>query len=402
MVRRAPLLAALLLLSAAVPSAAAAHAPRQSYIFLRMHSDSVVVRLELNVAHLDSALGLGWGGAARPAREQVQAHLARIRGYAEARLSMDADGRRLAPTYRGFGLSGTDAGTFVQLEYVVRTATPRALRITYTPFFDRDADHRNLLVVEHDWKTGTFGNEGNVSLIFSPSAPTQTLDLTRSSLWRGFAALVRLGVWHIWIGLDHILFLIALVLPSVLQRREGRWHPAPSFRSALLQIVAIVTCFTVAHTLTLSLAALDVVRLPSRLVEAVIAGSIAAAALHNLWPRVRVSEPAIAFVFGLFHGFGFASVLGDIGLGRDHLVLSLLGFNLGVELGQVAIILAVFPALFLLRRLPAYGWMLRLGSAGLVAIGLLWTAERALDFNVPLVPIARAAGAWITGGPSRA
>jgi hypothetical protein len=110
----------------------------------------------------------------------------------------------------------------------------------------------------------------------------------------------------------------------------------------------------------------------------------------------------IAFVFGLFHGFGFASVLGDIGLGRDHLVLSLLGFNLGVELGQVAIIVALFPVLFLLRSFRMYGWVMRFGSATLVALGLLMAAERALDFNVPIAQIARGAVGWITGNTPEA
>jgi hypothetical protein len=390
------------LAAATANAAVAAHAPGQAYVFLRMHADSIVVRLELFGAHLDRALGLGWEADAPLTRQLVQARLDQIRGYAESHFAFSVGEQRLVPAYRDFGTRVAEPGEFVLLEYVLRTARPERLNVTFTPFFEVDDKHRNLLVIEHDWRTATFNNEGNVSLIFSPRSPTQELDLTSASIWRGFAALVRLGVWHIWIGFDHILFLIALALPSVLYRRDGRWHPALKFRSALWKIVTIVTCFTIAHTITLSLAALDVVHVPSRLVEAVIAGSIAAAALHNLWPVARINEPVIAFVFGLFHGFGFASVLGDIGLGRDHLVLSLLGFNLGVELGQIAIIMAIFPVLFLLRRLPLYGWVLRFGSASLVAIGLLMTAERALDFNVPIAAIARGALGRITGQPPEA
>lgn len=382
----------------ATSARAAAHAPGQAYVFLRLHEDSMVVRLELLAAHLDRTLDLGWDVTAPLTPEQVAARLPEIRRYAEAHLELDVDGRRLPPTFRAVGTRATtEAGEFVLLTYVVPAAPPAHLGVRYTPFFETDAKHRNMLVVEHDWRTGTFNNEGDVALVFDPGSPQQSLDLTSRSRWRGFAALVRLGVWHIWIGLDHILFLVALVLPSVLVRRDGRWHPAPSFRSAFVKIVTIVTCFTIAHSITLSLAALDLVRLPSRLVEAVIAGSIVAAALHNVWPAVRVSEPAIAFVFGLFHGFGFASVLGEYGLGRENLVLSLLGFNVGVELAQVAIILAVFPLLFLLRERRAYPWILRVGSAGLIAIGLLWAAERALGFNVPLETIARGAVGRVAG-----
>lgn len=392
-------------LAVAAPSATvavAAHAPGQAYVFLRMHADSIVVRLELFAIHLDRALGLGWEPEEQLRREQVQAKIDQIRGYAESHFAFAVGEQRLVPAYRDFGTRMAEPGEYVLLEYVLRTARPDRLNVTFTPFFEVDDKHRNMLVIEHDWRSATFNNEGNVSLIFSPRSPTQELDLTNASIWRGFAALVWLGVWHIWIGFDHILFLIALSLPSVLYRRDGRWHAAPRFRSALWKIVTIVTCFTIAHTITLSLAALDVVHVPSRLVEAVIAASIAAAALHNLWPIARINEPMIAFVFGLFHGFGFASVLGDIGLGRDHLVLSLLGFNLGVELGQVAIIMAIFPVLFLLRHFRMYGWIFRFGSASLVALGLLMAAERALDFNVPIAEFARGALGRITGQPPEA
>jgi hypothetical protein len=383
------LLALIALAAAAAPHPAAAHAPRQAYMFLRLHGDSAIVRLELHVPDIERALALGWDTSVRPTREQVQARLAAIRQYAEAHFALGTGAHRAEPVFRGFAFRTAENGEFLLLEYVIGAPLPQQVAITLTPFFEHDPSHRNLVVIEHDWKSGTFDNESNVSLILSPRQPTQTLDLTKSTLWRGFIALVRLGVWHIWIGLDHILFLVALILPSVLKREHGRWRPAESFRGALLKIVTIVTCFTVAHTITLSLAALGTVELPSRLVESVIAASIAAAALHNLWPVARINEAAIAFVFGLFHGFGFASVLGDLALGTDHLVLSLLGFNLGVEIGQVAIIAALFPVLYFARRLRAYDLVLRTGSVALIAIGLLWLAERSLDFNIPLATIAR-------------
>jgi hypothetical protein len=266
---------------------------------------------------------------------------------------------------------------------------PALVPITLTHFFELDRGHRNLVVVEHDWNTATFNNESQVSVILSPDEPTQTLDRTTSSVLRGFLALVRLGVWHIWIGLDHILFLVALILPSVLSRENGHWRPSPNFRRSLLKIVKIVTFFTLAHSVTLSMAALDLVRLPSRLIETVIAISIAAAALHNLRPVSGINESTIAFVFGLFHGFGFATVLGELGLGSDHMVLSLLGFNVGVEIGQIAIVSAIFPVLYLVRRVKVYQFAMRAGSVALIAIGLLWASERAIGFNVPLVHMAR-------------
>lgn len=387
---RLALLATLLaLVSAAAPTRALAHAPRQGYMFLRLHSDSLIARLELNIADLEGVLALGWNPTVRPTREEIEARLAVIRRYAEQHFALGDGGARLVPVFRDFSVRGADGAEYLLLEYFVGSPPPDRVTITLTPFFELDGMHRNLVVIEHNWRTGTFDNEMNVSTIHSPAEPTQVLDLTSSSLFRGFLALVRLGVWHIWIGLDHILFLVALILPSVLTRRDGRWQPAERFGGALLKIVTIVTFFTVAHTITLSLAALGVVELPSRLVESVIAGSIAIAALHNLWPVARINEAAIAFAFGLFHGFGFATVLGDLGLGTEHLVLSLLGFNVGVELGQIAIITAIFPMLFFARRLRVYPVVMRAGSVALIAVGLLWVAERTTNFNVPLIPIAK-------------
>lgn len=387
---RSALLATLIaLVMLGIPRMASAHAPRQGYLFLRLHSDSAVARLELNLADLEAALKLGWNPSVRPTREQVLSQLAAIRGYAEAHFALGDGTRNVVPVYRDFGFRGADNAEYLLIEYAVGTKLPDQLSITLTPFFEFDNLHRNLVVIEHDWRSGTFNNEANVSVILSPAEPTQVLDLTGSSLFRGFLALVRLGVWHIWIGLDHILFLFALILPSVLARKDGRWVPAERFGAAMLKIVTIVSFFTIAHTITLSLAALGVVVLPSRLVESVIAGSIAIAALHNIWPVARINEAAIAFGFGLFHGFGFASVLGELGLGTEHLVLSLLGFNLGVEVGQVAIISAIFPILFFARRLRVYNFAMRAGSVALIAIGTLWLAERSLNFNVPLIPIAK-------------
>ena len=141
-------------------------------------------------------------------------------------------------------------------------------------YFDEDSAHRNALIVEHNWKTATFNNEAGISAIFSPGSPRQSLDLSSASTLRGFIGLVWLGVLHIWIGIDHIFFLLALILPSVLTRKEGVWEPVGDFRSALINIVTIVTFFTIAHSVTLAMAGLGLVDLPSALVESIIAASI--------------------------------------------------------------------------------------------------------------------------------
>lgn len=384
------------------PTAARRHELGQSLVFLRIYEDSLTVRVEVTTEDLEAALAFGWDPDA-VTLAQVETHLDSIRGWVEPRFELSTAAGPVSLEFQGLGSLFVEQGRFVQLNYraVDPWTLPDAIDVYLATGFEIDDDHRNLVVIEHEWRSGTFtrpGEEGQVALILSPGNPRQTLDLTKSTLLRGFLAFIWLGVWHIWIGIDHILFLMALTLPAVLTRREGRWQPVESFREALFNIVAIVTFFTIAHSVTLSLAALGVVELSSRVVESIIAGSIAVAAFANLRPAWNVKEWAIAFVFGLFHGFGFASVLGDIGMGRENLVLSLLGFNIGVELGQVAIICVAFPVLFLLRKTPLYRWILRLGSWFLIAVALLWMFERMFDFNVPLVPLVTAPFRALMGG----
>ena len=217
---------------------------------------------------------------------------------------------------------------------------------------------------------------------------------------------LREGVWHIWIGFDHILFLVSLLLPSVLILKSKTWNPAERFRDTFWDVFKVVTSFTVAHSITLSLAALAVISLPSRLVESTIALSVVLAALsvillpsrlvesaialsvllaalNNLRPAVLARRWAVAFAFGLVHGFGFASVLADLGLPQDSLLLALIGFNLGVEAGQLAIVGAFLPAAYALRATRFYRRLVfTAGSALIALLASAWLVERVFDLKL--------------------
>ena len=179
---------------------------------------------------------------------------------------------------------------------------------------------------------------------------------------RGAGSFFPLGIEHILTGYDHLLFLLALML-----RGGGIWS-----------LLKIITAFTIAHSITLALAALDVVVLPGAVVESVIALSIAYVALENLLPRYAVSRRwAVSFLFGLVHGFGFSSVLREIGLPKENLLLSLLNFNLGVEAGQLTVVLLVVP---ILMRLKSKWWeprMVATVSGVILAVGLVLFVDRA-------------------------
>lgn len=251
----------------------------------------------------------------------------------------------------------------------------RSMDLGYRLLFALDPEHRGLLRLTHRGETSTH--------VFGPETPALRLDLTRGSpALPSLAHFVREGMHHIAIGLDHILFLVALLLPSVIRRRDPSlgFVVADRFGGVAMEVLKVVTAFTVAHSLTLALATLNIVRLPSRVVETVIAASVALAALNNLVPFFRERCWAVAFGFGLVHGFGFASVLGDLNLPAPALIGGLLGFNLGVELGQLALVATVLPLLFLGRSSWVYQRVaLQLGSATILCVALAWVAERTTE-----------------------
>jgi hypothetical protein len=178
------------------------------------------------------------------------------------------------------------------------------------------------------------------------------------------------------------LFLFSLLLPAVLFRTGRQWLPHGSLPPAFTEVCKIVTAFTFAHSVTLSLASFGILRLPARLSESAIALSVVLAALNNVVPIVRSRRWVVAFCFGLVHGFGFANVLLDLGLTGGTTAIALLGFNLGVEAGQLAIIAVFMPIAFWLRATLLYRRVLVTGgSLAIATIGALWLIERSFDLQ---------------------
>jgi hypothetical protein len=214
----------------------------------------------------------------------------------------------------------------------------------------------------------------------------------------GFPSMFRLGVRHIAEGTDHLLFLLALLLPAPLLIKRSRWGGFAGTRRSLSQILKVVTAFTIGHSITLALAAFGVVHLPSRPIEVLIAVSILVSAVHALRPVFPGREAVIAGFFGLIHGLAFAATLEQLGVGRWERLAGIAGFNLGIEAMQLIVVAATMPSLLLLSRARAYS-LLRVGGAcfaGLAAMG--WIAERLLglhnSFDVIVGGLAHRAG-WI-------
>lgn len=198
-----------------------------------------------------------------------------------------------------------------------------------------------------------------------------------ASAWAEFGRFLVEGIWHVAIGYDHIAFILLLLLPSVLRPLGRHWHGAESLPQVARDLFTIVTAFTLAHSATLALAATDTVSLPTKPIEIAIALSIIAAAALNLMPHLARFRLPLAFGFGLVHGFGFANVLGELDTHGAGLAPLLAGFNIGVELAQLAIVALVLPLIFFARGKRWYaGGVLPLGSCALGAAGLVWLVQR--------------------------
>ena len=364
---------------------AQAHKPSDSYLRLNVNAQAdggqfVSGQWDIALRDLDFAIGLDGDGDGRITWGETRAKHEEIAAYALARLGVASDGAACAISVPEQLIDDHSDGAYSVLRLQLACPQPKdkppaRLTISYQLFADLDPQHRGLLNLQAGGQTR--------SAIFGPAARTQEFALQQVSWSRQLSAYIRDGVWHIWIGYDHILFLLSLLLPAVLVWRAPGWRASASFKDSVVEVARVVTAFTVAHSITLSLATLGWVALPSRWVEASIAGSVVLAALNNVWPLFHGRRWWVAFGFGLIHGFGFASVLADLGLPQGALLLALVGFNLGVELGQLAIVAAFLPLAFGLRRSWLYQRLIFVGGSLLIAaLAFAWLAERLFNFKL--------------------
>jgi len=366
----------LLLLLLLLPGSVLAHKASDSYLVLDVKGSEVTGQWDIALRDIDFAIGLDVDGNGDITWGEVRARHAEIAAWALGGLSMQRGGPCRLEVTDHLVDSHTD-GAYAVLR--LAGTCPEAagdMTLAYHLLFELDALHRGLLRLSLDGKSQT--------AVFSPDRAEQRFAAGEVSRLAQFGQYLVEGIWHIWIGFDHILFLLSLLLPAVLVHEAGRWRGVGRFGEALREVLWVVTAFTVAHSITLSLAALGIVSLPSRLVESAIAASVVLAAANNLKPLVEHRRWMVAFAFGLIHGFGFASVLVELGLPRETLVLSLLGFNLGVETGQLAIVAVFLPAAYALRATGFYRRGVFVGGSLLtLTIALIWFIERA--FNLKLI-----------------
>lgn len=361
------LLALLACLVVALP--ARAHKPSDAYLTLTPSGAITLVRWDVAVRDLDFALGLDADRDGKVTYAELTAAEPAIVSATRAGLALRTAGgvcelRR--PTLAG--VASHSDGRYAVLFYEAACPGAGEITVRYDFLFDVDPSHRAIVRVR--------SGDAEAVHVLGKSEPEKTLSIGAT---RSFGAIVRQGVLHIWTGYDHMLFLLALLLPAVLVREGKEWRPREKLKEVFFDVARIVTAFTAAHSITLSLAALGALALPSRFVESAIALSVVLAALNNLWPLVRADRWLAAFSLGLLHGFGFSSTLADLGLDRVSLLPTLVGFNLGVELGQAAVVTVALAAVWILSRIFSPGELARsrqVARAVVLVAGCAWLVMR--------------------------
>jgi hypothetical protein len=357
-----------------------AHSSSNSYLTLSTSGPALTLRADLHWRDLDLVFDLDANRDGQVTWGETQARGPELNDWLGRGIAMTAAGQKCELGPADLQASEHADGTYLSALWVVKCpglasaaeAADARLALRYDLMFAQDSLHRGLLKVD-------FGDTQSSALL-SPERPEAQLGLANSHPLQVFGRYVIEGVWHIWIGIDHIVFLLSLLVLAPLQSSRQRvvhWRAVTQARPVLLDVLAVVTAFTVAHSITLGLTITGWLSPPADLVEPAIALSVVLAALNNLLGFSALKRWRLAFVFGLVHGFGFASVLLDLGLPASALLAALGGFNVGVELGQLAIVGVFLPVAWWLRRTRFYRWVVVAGgSAAVVVLGVVWTLQR--------------------------
>ena len=349
-----------------------AHKPSDSFVTIDLEGTTVSGQLDLALKDLEPALGLDADGDGRVTWGELKLKRAAIEAYAVEHLRLRTDKAPCALAPLDLLVTTHTDGAYATLIFDTSCMGQKfaALDIHYDALFDLDAQHRGLLKISF--------REAQISHVFSAADHDYHFDATGGGTRQRLAIFAREGLHHIFRGYDHMLFLIALVLPAVFFRPGRRLLPRVRLKAVLIDTAQVVTAFTAAHTVSLCLTTFHVITPPpARFVEGLIALTIILTAMNNVLGAIRDRRWIVGFAFGLIHGIGYASVLADLGLEGWNLAAPLIGFNLGVEAAQLIVIGGFLPLAYVLRRTRFYRTVVLYGgSAATGLLALSWMLEQ--------------------------
>lgn len=369
--------------------AAQAHNAPGSQILLAVGENAIELEVRMPLEELQLAYGTPLA-----AQTALPSQRAKLESYVLAHLGLRSptgEAWRLAITEAQ--VSTVDAIPDLQMRLVAEPPPGAPLRsfvLHSDAVVHQVVNHKTAVALTRDFAGGALQGPARMLGTLNFVRLELPVDLGSGSLLAGLRAATALGWEHISSGVDHLLFLLAIVLPAPLSATAGRWSGRLRGAQAAWRLAGIVTAFTVGHSLTLGLAALGWLAVPSQPVEVLIALSIVVAALHAARPLFAGKEYVIAAGFGLVHGLAFGSAVAEMGLAGRSLVLTLLGFNLGVELAQLALLALVLPPLLLLATTPWYRPARLVFATIAAAVALVWAGQRTGLWHDPFEPQVQA------------
>ena len=380
--------AAFFAVTALMPLTSCAHQSPNSLVFLDVSPHSVAMEIQMPVPELELAFGNDISKNPEMLIEkfgpQLKEYLkAHIYAYANKsdRWSVDVDELRMNKgKYIENGIAYWEVVAHLTLKPRPGEST-RKFMLDYDVIMHQVINHVALISIRNDWETGIVNTNSAEAGVISWNTKDNVIypyeiNLGKGSLWKGFKSMLTLGMEHIREGTDHLLFLVVLLLPAMLLVQQKRWGGFGGVKYSLTRLLKIVTAFTIGHSITLLIGALGWLKLPQQPVEILIAISILVSAIHAVFPIFAGRETYIAAGFGLVHGLAFATVLSNLKLGTGELALSILGFNIGIELMQIFVIAIIIPWLMLLSKTGFYKWFRVSGALMAALAAIAWILER--------------------------
>jgi len=364
----------LLITAASTPSYG--HQSSNSYLVLDFSDHGFSGQWDIALRDLDTAIGLDINDDSKITWGELKHSHVNITQYALSRLTISRAHTRCDTQPISNKVNNHNNSAYAVIQFAIHCPADQGeLTLKYTLFSDLDSRHQGLLkTIQPQTTQLTVLSATNNELTLS-TAPPRIFTLVTSFLDQGAS--------HLLTGIDHLLFLISLLLPVVLLRNANQWNTNISFSQTAVEVLKITTAFTLAHALTLCLVVFELISLPTPLIESLIALSVIIAASNNIYPFMTNQRWQFAFAFGLVHGFGFANVLQGLNLSTLHTVVALLSFNLGVEIAQLAIAAAFLPIAYYLRTYRFYQrGLLPFGGLSVMIIALIWLIERSLDLDI--------------------